>query len=616
MTQCVQRDFLRPLAPGEPLPNLVHVGQLEAERLAGPEGALVPFLLAAHRADPADLGIVHLVDRHDPTRHAAHFDLFRPHCVAGTEGAELLDPLPGLAAARPGTRVVVAGDLNDAEDSDLFPTLFSLADDEVDEIPIGVVGVFTDVKVAFLLYDLATRLRAKRLATCSALTASRSLRAHFAALEHLREVLGVAVFHSPGEFGEWLGLPPAAALGAPGAPRFRFAAASPAPGGWSGEDEAERDALLDRLCPGTVETVLSPLGGGFSGAQVFLARDGHGAASVVKAGPRAEVAVERFGNERVRRILGDAVPALLGHAEGRRLAAMRVELADSDDPSAARPSTFKRLWESDPSDAATSVLEESLRRVLGEQLGRFYRTAEKDNADLLEAYGFVDARGRPRWAESVAARAEEIARGSGANDAAALIAGMRIAEPWLAPAGFYGSWLPGRSMREEVLSAPVHGDLNLANVLVARRADDGRLHRTWVIDFARLTRLPALTDFAKVENDLCFLLLPLAGPEAEERAMAMQEVRLASPGLLPDGLDALAVTPAERRWARVVLVLRRLAAEIDPRGEVAVRTYRVALLRYAAHTLGFDEATLGQRRLALAGVARLCGLLAAGEARP
>lgn len=36
LTQCVQKDFLRPLADGEPLPNLVHIRRLEAcARLAG-----------------------------------------------------------------------------------------------------------------------------------------------------------------------------------------------------------------------------------------------------------------------------------------------------------------------------------------------------------------------------------------------------------------------------------------------------------------------------------------------------------------------------------------------------------------------------------------------------
>jgi hypothetical protein len=50
---------------------------------------------------------------------------------------------------------------------------------------------------------------------------------------------------------------------------------------------------------------------------------------------------------------------------------------------------------------------------------------------------------------------------------------------------------------------------------------------------------------------------------------------------------------------------------MDPRGVAAMQDYRVALLRYAAHTLGFDQPDLRQRRLALEGCARLAGQLAA-----
>ena len=67
----------------------------------------------------------------------------------------------------------------------------------------------------------------------------------------------------------------------------------------------------------------------------------------------------------------------------------------------------------------------------------------------------------------------------------------------------------------------------------------------------------------------------------------------------------------ERRHARLVAALRRVAARVDPRGAEAMADYRLALLRYAAHTLGFDEPSLRQRRLALFACARLAGLVAA-----
>ncbi len=45
-------------------------------------------------------------------------------------------------------------------------------------------------KVSFLLYDLKTRLGAKELGTCSALTAGGSRADHFTALKQLKTILG------------------------------------------------------------------------------------------------------------------------------------------------------------------------------------------------------------------------------------------------------------------------------------------------------------------------------------------------------------------------------------------------------------------------------------------
>src|SRR5262245_66026052 len=43
ITQCLQRDFVDPIGPHDPLPNLLHVGYSEATRLLGPEPAVGPL---------------------------------------------------------------------------------------------------------------------------------------------------------------------------------------------------------------------------------------------------------------------------------------------------------------------------------------------------------------------------------------------------------------------------------------------------------------------------------------------------------------------------------------------------------------------------------------------
>ncbi len=587
ITQCVQNDFVRPLRADESLPNLVHVGRFEADRLAGPNGVLIPFLRAAHAAK--DLAIIHVVDQHDPVRHKAHFDLFRPHCVVGSEGAKLIASIDALANDDPDTRLVPAGDLNDFEDSALMRTLTDLG--ATPDTPIGVIGVWTDAKVAFLLYDLRTRFKAKKLATCSGLTASRSMDAHFRALESLKIVLDVELHHSPASFLAWLdpqAPPPALAPAA----QCEFTKAIGTPSWWTPAHVAERDSLIGAIAGSKVQ--LQPLGGGFSGAQVFIART-TGPARVVKVGARDEIARERFGNERVARVLGDVVPRLLQYREGPRLAAMEMELAQSSDPRASTPATFQWLAQSDPSDEMAAVLDTALELAMDRALGRLYRVAEKDNADLLTTFGFTDNYGKPQFVDSVCRHAETVAK---ATDGTAAAAGV---------VAFYRQWLPGRTMMREVFTAPVHADFNLQNLLLSCRPGEAAPAHVWLIDFARLTRLPNLTDFAKVENDLSYIVLP-----ASENAARMQEARLASASLEID-LAPFAVTPEERRYARWMATLRRVAARMDPRGAPAMADYRVALLRYAAHTIGFDEPTMAQRGLALLACARLAAMISSNS---
>jgi nicotinamidase-related amidase len=610
VTQCVQNDFVRSLAPGEPLPNLVHVGRLEAERLCGSAGALVGFLEQAHGVEPERLAIVHVVDEHDPVRHAAHLERFRPHCLAGSDGARLVEPVGELARLRPRTFHVTAGDLNDFEDSSLEETLDALAPPgERGEVRVGVVGVWTDVKVAMLLYDLRTRWRAAHLSTCTALTASRSIAAHFRALESLGEVLGVEVHDSPGRFLEWLVPGRAVPAVPPAKAALRIEPPCGVPSFWTDEHVAERDALAGGFADGQAELALAPLGGGFSGAQVFIARrPGHNA-SVVKVGARDEIAGERFGNERVARVLGDVVPTLHRWREGRHLAAMELELAESADPAASAPATFQRLDRDDDGEPTTARLERTLEAALGWALGRLYRGAEKDNADLLSSYGFTDGRGGVPFGASVIAKADAVARESGFGHARELLESARPDEPWLEPRAFYEEWLPGRALTREVYPSLVHADLNLANILVSFREGEEEPARLWLIDFARLARLPCLTDFAKVENDLSYILLPCAAADAQARLQAMQEARLTAATLEVD-VSALAQTAREMRYARLLRALRATAARIDPRGAEAMADYRVALLRYAAHTLGFDEPSPRQRALALVACARLAGAIA------
>src|SRR5262245_62601915 len=210
ITQCLQRDFVDPIGPHDPLPNLLHVGYSEAARLLGPDPPAGPLaqLIDWARSRPTDASeLAHIRDWHDPSDPAQreHLQRFGAHCLQGSSGAQLVLGMDERAMAAVNERIVDSLTLNDLEGTDLARQLERIRHAHGDEtLRVGVVWVWTEAKVSFLLYDLKTRLGIDELATCSALTASASRTQHFNALSQLDKILGVSCFDSVADFVDWL----------------------------------------------------------------------------------------------------------------------------------------------------------------------------------------------------------------------------------------------------------------------------------------------------------------------------------------------------------------------------------------------------------------------------
>src|ERR687892_1323589 len=210
ITQCLQRDFVDPIGPHDPLPNLLHVGYSEAARLLGPEPAAGPLaqLIQWARGLPSDaIDVVHIRDWHDPDDpgQREHLLRFGAHCIRGTVGARLVLEMDDWAEGAPNECIVDSITLNDLEGTDLEAQLDRIRREHGGEpLRVGVIGVWTEAKVSFLLYELCTRLGIDELATCSALTASASRTQHFNALSQLDKILGVRCFDSVADFVDWL----------------------------------------------------------------------------------------------------------------------------------------------------------------------------------------------------------------------------------------------------------------------------------------------------------------------------------------------------------------------------------------------------------------------------
>jgi nicotinamidase-related amidase len=605
-TQCLQNDFVAPLPAGAPLPNELHIGRAESRRLlgdpAGPwaeEGPLARFL-HAFRAGAGEAHVsVHVRDWHDPADPATrvHLEHFGPHCVKDTPGAAFVAPLLPLVQA--GGIVVDSAVLSDFVGTTLEETLRPLVSPPV---RAGIVGVWTDFKVQYLAYELQTRLGLADVAVCSALTASRSRLAHRQALEHMAANLGVTVVDSIAEFLAWLGVEARAA--APAAARGRSRPEVDLPPGTALDDEDRR--LVEHLYRECRSVRLVPIGGGWSGSRVFgsFPVDRRGRREipfVTKIDRHDRIARERVAVEGVENLLGANAPRLADFVDLETRGAVKYHFATMH---AGEVRTLQRaLREADGPAAARLLLD----RVIDRLLRRLYQAPSLDRLDLFAYHRF-----EPRYAEAALARVAELGEVEGDR-----VRVPGIDEPLPHPARFYRLLHGrGRPEAEEVACCTVHGDLNLANVLL----DDAG--NTWLIDYYWTRTGHALDDLAKLENDLKFITVPLPDDGALARAFALerhlagQEDLLVPPGEPPAGL---LVDPALAKAHAAVARLRELAAELlreaGLASRVPAREHRVAQLRYSAHTMSFDECDVRQKRLALASTCLLADRLA-GELEP
>ncbi len=599
-SECLQHDFVGPLRDTAPLPNALHVGRAESRRIlgdpAGPwqeEGPLARFAAAWRGSASADHHSIHIRDWHDPddplTR--AHLEHFGRHCLRGTRGAEFVAPLLPLAQAG---QVVDSAILSDFAGTDLEDTLRRISGGQA--VRAGIIGVWTDFKVQYLAYELVARLGYGDVAVCSALTASRSRTHHRQALEHMTASLGVQVIDSLPEFEAWLGLGAAHSVSLRGSRDAELRL----PASVALDDEERR--LVEYLFRDCRQVALRPLSGGFSGSRVFASESFDRAGKrevpfVVKIDSHARIARERVAVESVENLLGAASPRLSDYVDLESRGAIKYHFASMH---GGEVRTLQRRFR-DAADAAVvrGLFENVVERVL-------VRLSQAPQNDRLPLYGYYAY--RAEYAASTLQRVSELAERE--TPGALYVAGIGESLPH--PRRFYDALGPllAREEPQDVACALVHGDLNLANVLLDESGN------VWLIDYFWTRVGHALQDAAKLENDLKFILTPLLDDAALVRAVAWERLLLSQDDLLaplPALPEALAADAAIAKSHAAISILRgfgaRLLREAGFGPGVSAREYRIAQLRYSAHTLSFDECDTRQKRFALASTSLLASVL-------
>jgi protein-tyrosine phosphatase/nicotinamidase-related amidase len=581
LTDCLQRDFVGPIGRFQSLPNALHVGHEESRRLLGPDPAQGPVsaLTAWAHARPDDeLRVIHVRDWHDASVPAQreHLARFGQHCIAGTPGAEFVFRTDDVASGKQ-VEIVDATVLSNFVDTRL-PALLERHRGEA--LRVGLAGVWTEAKISFLAYDLRSHFPDFEIAVCSALTASSSRANHFLALTQLTRILGVRVIDSLGEFIEFLGGARA------DLPLIGFNATQPA---LEAKDATQLDAadaqLLRYLFRGSRLVRYRALDGGFSGNRVLDTEsvDLHGheeVPHVVKIGPQGPMGQERAAFERIESVLGNSAPRIADFADFADRGGIKYRYAAMGRGGSR---SLQKLYQRGTDEGE---IHRVLQQVFGEQLGRLYAAASQERTELLDYYDF-----QPKWAPGVRRRVAALTGDDGSGEEIRFANGRVLPHIGL----FYERELTRlpRLARAHYF-AWVHGDLNGANILVDAPGN------VWMIDFFHAHRGHVLRDLIKLENDLLYIWTPLEAAELPQ-ALAfsdrlLEEADLGRPPN-PDDASDFELPQLQRAW-RTLCKLRSFYPPLIQADRDAQQLL-IGQIRYAVHTLGFDECTPVQKQWAL-----------------
>ncbi len=131
-----------------------------------------------------------------------------------------------------------------------------------------------------------------------------------------------------------------------------------------------------------------------------------------------------------------------------------------------------------------------------------------------------------------------------------------------------------------------HGDLNFANVI----CDDG--DNIWFIDWTHSGQAPLDLDFAKLESDVKFVMSKDFDLDDLSRLRRLEEYLLSHriPADLASLPEDLKFVKWDLRFRKILDAVRRIReACFRLKEEDEWLVYRVALLKYALHTLSFDK---------------------------
>ena len=545
----------------------VNIGRREIERLMGKgraygTGPLPTFLGLAleARAAGAAIGLVLLNDA------TAEGEGTKP----GHESATpvLVEPLEDLARD---TLIVSGG--SEAIPADALTSAFaqiSPPDADFRHANFLVVGCHTDQRILSVASFLRNMLRCERVAVSSHLVGSPTQEAHFAALRHTLPGAGIEVLLDLEEAAAYCGLDGSVLRAFDRKP----CEIEPAE---AREALSEAQArIVELLCMHWTSAHLRPLAGGFSGSALFLADGWKGSARteplVVKIDDFAQMRRELEGYYQVKDFFGKHVPTFGYPVTEADSIGVGMDLAAMEGRARTLQDNFEEVEVEEDLSRFLRRLEKALT-LLSEKL--YVNTKDTDWVVPYRTFG-LHVEQELRWflenTGFILSYLDDVASDHPRVNPEQIQKLLRLV-----------------ASNEDGIESGIclaHGDLNFANMI----GDDG--DNIWFIDWTHCGQAPIELDFAKLENDAKFVMSKEFDVDDLDRLRRLEEYLLshrvpAETSRLPEDLKFVKEDLLFRRILETVRTIRETCFALKATEDWLV--YRVALLKYALHTLSFDQ---------------------------
>ncbi len=561
-----------------------HVGGQEASRLLGNgttayDGALTVFLQQAASASIKDEKLSVLLFRnteYEAKNTASKISSPIEKDFYGHRGDHFIEPL---------TRETLSG----AEIVDIPHQMFPLENfrkiienvtgidpvlqsSDKDNCRFFLVGSHTEKSILNTALLLKNVLGYQEVATCTHLIGSVSHSAHFSTIQHNLLSANVNVFTDLNETVEYLKLDPA--------PFTDFKKLSCEiqleTKYFSKPLGAVEQKVIEFLCMHWTKTKLKKMSGGFSGSGLFLANGWKDSSStepmVLKLDNFMQMRKEIQGYSMVKDFLGKHLPAFNDPVTIGDYTGISMELATME----GSPETMHDFFDSVQTEDDMKKFLSRFTRVLDLMKTKLYQNTLKTKMVAPYRNLGLNSERRQKRLNDNAGIILNYAKQDSVDDVGIDIDMVKNAFNLIVK-------------NEDAIESTVcltHGDFNYQNI-ICDNADN-----IWIIDWINCDLQPVEKDFAKLENDMKYVISKDFDYDELARLRTLEDYLLSHqlPGTIKNLPDTLKFVKWDLRFRKIFEGVRRIREtcfSINYKEDWII--YKVALLRYALQTLTFDK---------------------------